>query len=290
MRVLAPTQPADLAARLNRARRVLAWCVTAAGLLLVATLFLLEPGSTGGPRDVHLPDAGYLASHQATGGPIPDFHIVGAGIARLQHMLARLVNFGSVAAFGTLLFSLVKRRKSLGRYAIASIVLMGVVRPVSPPVQGAPPQAVGAAAARSLLGLRAGEPLEHAVRAEPRAAEPDDVRDYIAAQIAFIEGDRNAAARLARGIDPGRLASPIEAPFRLQFLRGDYRGLTSVCFASGCLLEHQRRLWIGGAAVAGAAALVAALASACLFVSLRRRLHRIDELRASGRRRELGFA
>lgn len=206
-------------------------------------------------------------------------------------MLAYLINIGSAAAFGALLFSLVKKRGAIARYAIAWFFVMGVVRPVSPPAQGNPPQAVSATVARSLLGLRAGEPVANAVNVQPNGTrDPDDARAYVAAQVAFVEGDRRTAARLAGDVDPARLASPIEAPFRLQFLLGDYRGLTSVCFVHGCLLEDRRRAWLAGTALAGVAALLAAVLAAFLFVVLRRRLHRIDELRASGRRRDLGFA
>lgn len=289
-RVSALTQPEDLVAKLHRTRRVLTYSLAAAGLLLVAVLFLLEPGSSTGPRDVHITDD-HFAIGNAAEGEILGAHIVGGRVAALQHILAYLINIGSAAAFGALLFSLVRKRGAIARYAIAWILMMGVVRPVSPPVQGNPPQAVSATVARSLLGLRAGEPVANALDVQPNGTrDPDGARAYVAAQVAFAEGDRETAARLARDVDAGRLGSPIEAPFRLQFLLGDYRGLTSVCFVHGCLLEDRRRGWLMGTAFAGVAALLAAVLAACLFVVLRRRLQRIDELRASGRRRDLGFA
>jgi hypothetical protein len=82
-------------------------------------------------------------------------------------------------------------------------------------------------------------------------------------------------------IDAQSLASPIEAPYRLQFLQDHYQGITTVCFIRlGCINEQQRRerfdaaAWIAGIFTFGGFG----LCTLCLVLT--QRLTRVETLAA----------
>ena len=161
-----------------------------------------------------------------------------------------------LAAFVCAIWALATRRKRIGRSAIAILmVALNLFRPVSPPMQPIPPVAVEAAAARRLVGLGPVQPVVS-------FRTGDASTRYVLAQIAYVEGDRAGARRLWAGLNGRDLESPIEAPFRLQFLQGRPVWRSAVCTTTGCFPEPVRALL---AAIAAFAALALAGAAAAAW-------------------------
>jgi hypothetical protein len=228
-------------------------------------VLLLQPGRSG-PADVHIPSTAPAVLAGARGG-----HIAGGPIAALQASLATLLMLVCLAAFVCAIWALATRRKRIGRSAIAILVALNLFRPVSPPMQPIPPVAVEAAAARRLVGLGPVQPVVS-------LRTGDASTRYVLAQIAYVEGDRAGARRLSAGLDGRDLESPIEAPFRLQFLQGRPVSRSAVCTTTGCFPEPVRALL---AAIAAFAALALAGAAAAAWEVQRRivaRCRRIEDL------------
>ena len=266
------TDDRALAVRTRRVRGGMAFALAAAlfgGFLLV---LLIEPGS--GVQDVHLPSAGrhLLGAHRsllATDEP----WVVGRGIGRLPQMLARALHIASLGAVPLVLWALIKRKKVVGWSAIGFVATMGAAGPIPTTMQPEPPVAVSAETAARLLA------------SEPGEATP--WRRYMLAQIALAHGDRSAAAGLARGLDPDDLQSPIEAPYRLQYLRGGPITTTSTCFAFGCLDPTGRRQGQAIALILLVGGIAAGAGAGWLGRLLRDRGRRIERLRALRLDREM---
>jgi hypothetical protein len=264
----------------SRRRQLASVAYAAAGAALVAaiaSIILLQPGAGTGPADVHLPDTGsFFAARD------PAAHIAGGPIAELQARLGTLLlvlGYGSIAL---LVWALIRRSKKLAKFGFFSLLAFSLLRPVSPSMQMNPPQAVSAAAARERLGLgREGWPAAPETRPGTR---------YMLAQIAFIEGDRARAAHFSAGLAGRDLASPIEAPFRLQFLQGLPVGRTTVCYIQGCFPETVRRILQIAMALLVLASLALGGAAIRLRGLLRRRCERIEQLSGELIRRQRAAA
>jgi len=199
----------------------------------VAFLLTLQAGAWSGPRDVHIPDslANSMVERWSNGND--RVHIVGGVIGTIQHWIGIGITIGALATFLMLILSLIRRKLWMLKFAGLMYFALTILYPVSPPAQIWASKSVSTATARDLLGIRAaGWPTD------TKMADPD--KRYMLAQIAFIEGDKATATRLSAGLSGRQLRSPIEAPFRLQFLQGRQNNLSAVCNVSGCLKEPVR--------------------------------------------------
>ncbi|MDB5669866.1 MAG: hypothetical protein JWO25_825 [Alphaproteobacteria bacterium] len=272
-----PTAIDDLQRRARRARDLSIVAASLAVLALFMCVFLLQAGAGSGPGDVDIPPASHwLVEHG--GLPAGEPHLAGGWITTLQGRVATVAHLVYGLAVIVFIWGLIKRRKRTAKIAFAAIVGISIFNPTNPARIFNPAVALPASTARSVMGLPAGGPL---VTKTP----PDAATRYMLAQIAYVEGDRRSAASFARGLDSGNLMSPIEAPFRLQFLQGRNQGLTTVCKWNGCLGESTRGTlsvlaWL-------LFALASAAAGSCLWfsLSLRRRCERVAELEAGRRLR-----
>ena len=299
------TNIADLDKRITATKHALSWLVAVLLVAMLAGAFLLESGSGERMVDIHFPDR---TLHLLARVPAGELHVVGGVIGRVQRALSVLLTFCSAGAVATIIWALVKRRRRAALLALAWLVSLSFVRPVSPPTQPNPPVAVSPSVARSALALEptlnappdlvtreeAGTRSAGIDKLEPARADRDPVdrsnwQRYILAQILYAEGNRVAARRLATGVRAIDLDSPIEAPFRLQYLNGEYRGRTTVCYVSGCLSERVRRLLLFAAFTAAVAASMVALATGWLLVIFNRRASRIARLQEGRSRRRHGF-
>jgi hypothetical protein len=263
---------AKLVERARRLRQGLHYALVAAGLAGLLLLLLIEPQI--GVYDVHVPvQAQFLlekySATVATGEP----WLIGRGAGRIPQTLAVMIECMGLLAVLAIMWGLVRRRPRVVWSSVAAIAFVWLAGPIPTPMQPMPPAAVSSETASRILAQ------------EPEAPDEDRLgpwRPYMLAQMAFVDGDHARAAVLAHNFDGSDLASPIEAPFRMQFLRGGPILTTSVCFKFGCL---------GPAMLATARAiswvvLVAALLIALsLFVTWRiltQRLTRVAALCASG--------
>ncbi|HYJ51704.1 MAG TPA: hypothetical protein VEW04_00880 [Allosphingosinicella sp.] len=256
----------------RRRQRLAALTYAAAGAVLVgiaASVVMLQAGAGAGPSDVHLPEA-MLPVLQRNSAFEPEVHIAGGAIAALQNRLGVALLFSGLVAMGVIAWALVKRRKAAAKYAMFCLIGCNVLRPVSPPMQIAPPRAVDAASARRLIGL--------GPRGWPSGIDRPEVR-YVLAQIAFIEGDRMRAMQFSAGLTGSALASPIEAPFRLQFLQNSAPTRSTVCYPQGCFSESARGSLQKLFFILTLAALGMGIGTFRLRLMLRRRCERIGALR-----------
>ena len=252
-----------------------------AGIVLFAAaafVLLLQPSAGTGPADVHIPD---FASRLLDRLSEDRIAIAGGTVALVQRWLSTFVGFLLIVALGLFLLSLKQRRKLLAKLAFACLIGLSLLRPVSPATQMNPPQAVSAATARALLGLQPqGWPRQWA------SSYPEN--RYMLAQIAYIEGDRAAAARFSAGLTGEEMASPIEAPFRLQFLQGRPIVRTTACLTTGCFSETARKVLMLIMLAAILLGLAAGAASLWLRIALGRRCERVTELAGLMRSRSFG--
>jgi hypothetical protein len=269
--------PDALVARALGMRRALIVALAAAFAFLVLALGMIEP--TNGVPDVHVPGAAiWVLTAQASTLAPGEPYIVGPGIGRIPEYLASAMQVSGFFALIFVIWALAKRRKPIAIGAFAWFAMVSNFGPIPTMMQPEPPIAVSPATARSALGL--GLAPERQWPAEPVAW-----RRYMMAQIAFAEGDRGTAASLARGIESHDILSPIEGARRLQLIQGAGASAQSaVCFKSGCMTSAGR----GASQLVAASLAIVALALAFGFAAtlrtLRRRLDRIEELVASGRR------
>jgi hypothetical protein len=250
----------------------------AGGIVLFAAaafVLLLQPGAASGPADVHVPD---FALHLLDRLPEDRIAIVGGPVALVQRWLSTFVTLLGVGSLVLFCIALTQRRKGIAKVALPCMIGLSLLRPVSPATQMNAPSAVTPATARALLGIPPqGWPREWAT------SYPEN--RYMLAQIAFIEGDRAAAARFSAGLTGEEMASPIEAPFRIQFLQGRPPVRTTVCLTSGCFSESVREILSLVMLAALLLGLAVGGASASLRLALGRRCERITELQAVGLRR-----
>jgi hypothetical protein len=270
----------DLQSRRTWLHTAGATCAGAALVAAFAFVLLLQPGAGSGPADVHVPD---FALHLLGKAPSGAVHLAGGRIAEAQSGLSKIITALTLAAFATVVWALWKRRKVPGHLGLACFIGLQLMSPVSPQLQMNPARGVSAATARQLLGLAPNAPLPSARGADPETR-------YLLAQIAFIEGDRAAARRFAAGLEGGQMASPIEAPFRLQFLQGRPPVRSTVCFPTGCVGETARAAAFIVSVAAAILALALAIAAFLLRRALGRRCARIAGLEASATRRTRAFA
>ena len=253
--------------RLESRRSLLARSAAiAAGVILFAAsafVLLLQPGAGSGPADVHVPDFALRLLDRVAEDRVA---IVGGPVALVQSWLSTFLGILMLVALGLFILALKQRRKGLSKIAFGCLIGLSLLQPVSPPTQMNPPRAVNPATARALLGVPS-----HGWPSEWAKSLPEN--RYILAQIAFIEGDRDSAARFSAGLTGAEMASPIEAPFRLQFLQGRPPVRTTMCFVSGCLSENVR----GSLVLLMVATILLGLAIAGGSLGLRRALDRRSE-------------
>ena len=109
-----------------------------------------------------------------------------------------------------------------GVNCVLAYIAINFLTPLNPFNQPAPPEAVSLATARYAL-------------AQDQSLESTDYGAYVMSQIAFTEGRKSEAKRLADSItSDDRLESPFEAPWRLQYLRQEPVSRSTVCWLSGC--------------------------------------------------------
>ncbi|NOT39386.1 MAG: hypothetical protein HOP13_02730 [Alphaproteobacteria bacterium] len=263
--------------------------VAALGLACFAILGALAHFETGSPQitDIHIPAdwlMGFGPQHFASGEP----YEVGTGPRKVVQWIL-LVSFAAIQIFGLglLVWALRKKRKQFILPAIIIFLAGDVLCPVPKLIVAGTSKAVSVETAERLLAMKS---IPGPVRLDklngrspfqlaPQFAGP--AKAYVRAQIAFARGDRKAARRISAYIDPKTLSSPIEAPYRLQFLKDRYNGLTTVCFTRlGCVNEQQRQ-WNFAAFVWLATALaLGGIAAWTLCFFLTRQLTRVEQLAA----------
>jgi len=253
----------------------------AAGIILFAAaafVLLLQPGAGSGPADVHVPD---FALGLLDRLPEDGIAIAGGPVALVQRWMSTFVGFLMIVALGLFLLALKQRRKGVAKIAFPVLIGLSLLRPVSPPTQMNPPRAVAAPTARTLLGIPPqGWPREW------RTSYPEN--RYMLAQIAWIEGDRAAAARFSAGLTGEEMASPIEAPFRLQYLQGRPPVRTTACLTTGCFSEGVRTILLLTMLAAILLGLAIAGGSVWLRAALGRRCERVAALTGLMRTRSFG--
>jgi hypothetical protein len=267
---------AELVAHANQIRQAMMIAALAALVFAIVAVLLLD--SHTGIVDVHVPYAGryVLLDYK---GPMPagEPYTVGRGLGRLSQILSSIIETSTLGAAGLIIWGLIKRRK-IGVYlAIGWLVLVSYAGPIPTLMQPDPPIAVSVPLARAALTIEG--------PAGPAwMAEKTGWRRYMLAQIAYAEGNRAAAARLSSGLGIEDITSPIEGPYRLQYLQGQAPTMSASCFKFGCLSHAGRRWGELGAALLTTVALVLALCGALTLRVVRRRLAAIDMLVATGRR------
>jgi hypothetical protein len=210
-----------------------------------------------------------LASiHTAPGEP----YVVGPGLGRIPEIAAVVEKIAELVAVIALIWAVIKRRKSVSIACTMALFANQLVGPIAMIMQPAPPIAVSADVGRAL------------VRAIPEAVRDNPAQRYLRSQVAYLDGNRTEAKRLAFGLDEQQLASPIEVPYRLQFLRGEPIVTTSACFALGCASPTTRNAALIMASILFTGSAAAALLAVSALTSLRRRVTRMEALHAEDRR------
>jgi hypothetical protein len=202
-------------------------------ILIAGFILVLQPGAFDGPVDVHILDnlADKLVPRWSTGGN--GVWIVGGFIGTVQHWIGIAVQSFGFLAIPFTIGSLIFRKKKAAKFGVFLFLAAMLLHTVSPTTQVWAPKAVSTATARQLLDMPAsGWPAD--------AASAVPGQRYVMAQIAFIEGDPARAARYSADLRGSLLGSPIEAPFRLQFLQGRPNIMSTVCKISGCMKESVR--------------------------------------------------
>jgi len=191
--------------------------------MLIGTLTIaFGVAPTAYPNDIHLP--ANLADKWRTvlypsGKPLKLFRAGGdfSVFASSWRALLPIFMFALYLTF---------RRQGWSRWGVKCLlayIAISILTPLNPLNQPAPPEAVSLAAAKYAL-------------AQDRSLESTSFGAYVRAQIAFIEGRKLEAKRLADSIrNEDRLESPFEAPWRLQYLRQKPVSLSTVCWLSGCV-------------------------------------------------------
>ena len=256
-----------------------------AGLAILGALAHFETGSGPDIQDVHVPAdwlMGFGREQFAPGEP----YDVGLGSGKVVQWVVML-SFAAAQIFGLglLFWSLKKKQTKFITPAIVIFLMADILCPVPKVVVAGTGKAVSIATAEKLLAV---PPMKGPIRLDklngrspfqlaPKYAGP--AKAYVQAQIAYASGDHAAARKLSANLSPQTLASPIEAPYRLQYLQGNFKGLTTVCFTRlGCVNEEQRQ-WRFTAFVWTAVALaLGGIALWALCFVLTRQLTRVEEL------------
>jgi hypothetical protein len=255
-------------------RSALTGLASLAAFFVVVAILLLD--TANGLNGVHLAGAGRDLLLGGA-GPLPSGqpYAVDRGLGGVARFLATALQASTLVATGSIVWALIKRRKAIAYAAIGWIALIAYAGPIPTMMQPMPPVAVSVPVARSLLHLRG--------PASPAwLSEKTGWRRYMLAQIAYAEGDRAMARRLAAGLGPLDLQSPIEGDYRLALL-GGREAASTACFKFGCLTyEAQRRGEIIAFSLALTALILAGGAAFTLAI-MRRRGARVDGLIASHR-------
>lgn len=249
-----------LASREKMARQALLW---AAAVLLIAFAIrgLLVPPYVG-IEAVHIP--GEMGWDWTDGmGPLGD------GLWAIPHAIALVLDFLSLVAAVALIWALCVRRAGVVTPCLAFFLIHSLISPLPVLHPAALPRGTDLSTAQRLLGP-----------ASRITAADNEGKRYIAAQIAFLQGNRAAARRLSQGIEADVLGSR-DAAYRLPLLQGRKPDTTIVCFKYGCLspqsLAEAQKVTM---ALAVLAALGMAIA-AYIWHLLRTRNERIAELRST---------
>lgn len=255
-----------------RVRAVLSGVCLVAAIALLTLLLLIQPES--GVSDVHLPEAAQplLATIRL---PVGEPYIVGPGLGRIPEFAAIAEKLAALAAGILLIWAIVKRRKSVAKTCALLLCANALLGPIPMRMQPTPPIAVSAEVGRAL------------VRAMPTAGRASPEQRYVRSQVAYLNGDHALSAKFAAGLDGDQLASPIEAPFRLQYLRGEPIEVTSACFKLGCASPATRNVALLISATLFAGSTAAAILAFVAVATLRRRLARLETLSVKDRRRRL---
>lgn len=256
-----------------------------ASLAILGALTHFETGSGQDIRDVHVPTNWLMGFGQEQFAPGEPYD-VGLGSAKVVQWVVMLC-FAAAQIFGLglLFWSLRKKQKKFITPAIVIFLMADILCPVPKVVVAGTGKAVSIETAEKLLAVK---PMNGPIRLDklngrsPFQLVPKDAvpaKAYVRAQVAYASGDRAAARKLAANLSPQTLASPIEAPYRLQYLQGNYNGLTTVCFTRlGCVNEEQRQ-WRFAAFFWTAVVLAfGGIALSALCFLLTRQLTRVEEL------------
>ena len=259
-----------LGKRHAHARQVMLGAAALAALALLVRGILISPsiGIEGVAVPTHVP------GHRLAG---QDLSLIWTGAGWIQLALSALVQV--VAAIAPLVFiwALIKRKSRIALYSIALTIILGAFAPVSTVMQPTPPKAMSVTGAAAF------------VRQDSNFHPNDRVSQrYMAAQLAYLQGDKARARRLSAGLTARALASPIEAEYRLQFLQGRKPEMSNVCFKPlNCLNQDT----LGKARIAAMAAfvlaLIVALGAFWLCRVFRARIERIGALQGQVRLRAL---
>jgi hypothetical protein len=240
----------------QRHRRMLRWCVLACGLsavTLLAALAHFETGAGAQFSDVHVP-ADWLRPRRLGTFQLGEPYPVGLGIAKVvQWILFIAFTGGQLAALACLVWAMSKKRREIVLPVLLILIVLGAVAPVPKVMSRGIAEAVSVETAQALV--QENWPRSDTAIFKLAQRFEDEATAYVRAQIAYVQGNQQQARALVANIDTDDLSSPIEAPYRMQFLRSRPEGRSTVCFITfGCLSEadaHRRFLWLAlGAAVA----------------------------------------
>jgi hypothetical protein len=252
-----------------------------AALTLLAALAHFETGAGAEFNDVHLP-ADWLRERRFGTFQFGEPYPVGVGgVAKVVQWIVFIAFAGGqLAALVWLARALWKKRGKAVSSALLAVFALHAFVPVPKVVSPGIPEAVSVKTAQGLLNdyrIHERSTLQLVQRID------DEATAYVRAQIAYVQGNRQQARALASNIDTVDLSSPIEAPYRMQFLRGRPEGRSTVCFIRfGCLSESEaarRFLWLAWVAVA-ATLTACGLGLTCILIG--ERLARAGSLAAQG--------
>lgn len=275
----------DLQLKDLRARYALAWrsagALTGFALLaLVIALAHVEAGAGADMRDVHVP-VDWLRGITSFSYPLGEpYDAALRGMNPALFLPTIVVVFGQFVFIGSLIWALIKKKRQIVMLSLLVLSLIAIFAPVPKFFVQGVAKAVSVETAERLLTQKQ-DPTVLFRLADEHAKV---AATYVRAQIAYVKGDRARARELSANVNLISLGSPIEAPYRLQFLQGRYANLTTVCFVTfGCLNEQQRQDRLALFACITALLLLAAIASAAFSLHLAQRLTRVDALLAYAR-------
>lgn len=207
-------------------------------LALIGALAHVETAAGPNLSDVHVP-IDWLRGFSSASFPIGEPYDVGTGGGKVVQWIVFAVSFcAELGSIVLLIWALRKKQRRLVLLALFLIIVVGRYTPVPKVLVAGTGKAVSVETAERLLTAKP----DNRTLFMLASVHEKEVKAYVRAQIAYAKGDLSTARKLSAGVKLPSLGSPIEAPYRLQFLQDRYQGLTTACFINlGCLTEQQRR-------------------------------------------------
>jgi hypothetical protein len=252
------------------ARQIMLGAAALAALALLIRGVLISPsiGIEGVAVSSHVP--GHRLANQ-------HLSLIWTGAGWIQLALTAIVQVVATILPLVIIWALIKRRSRIALYSIALAVFLALFAPVPTVMQPTPPKAMSV--------MDAAVFVRDTSNFHPR--DPISQR-YMAAQVAYLKGDKSRARQLSEGLTARALASPIEAKYRLQFLQGRKPEMSNVCFKPLICLKQDT---LGKARITAMLAFILALIVAlCAFWLCRifkARIERIGALQGQLRLRAL---